>query len=90
MEINEKKNSVNLLIEKANKNGGKLSSSEIDNLIIDGDIDIDEVEKIYSMIESNGIEIIDDLDRDIIEGLSVEIDNPKGYCWLLLFAFSEQ
>ena len=79
MEINEKKNSVNLLIEKANKNGGKISSSEIDNLIIDGDIDIDEVEKIYSMIESNGIEIIDDLDRDIIEGLSVEIDNPKGY-----------
>ena len=79
MENNDKKNSVSQLIEKANKNGGKLSSSEIDNLIIDGDIDIDEVEKIYSMIESNGIEIIDDLERDIIEGLSVEIDNPKGY-----------
>ncbi len=74
---NEKKNALSSLLAKANNNGGKIASSDIDNLIIDGDVDIEEVEKIYSAIESNGIEIIDDLDSNILDGLSVEIDTPK-------------
>ncbi len=79
MENNEKKSIVDVLTEKAAKNSGKLSSSDVDMILIDNDIDIDEIERIYSQLESQGIEIIDDMGDALLSELSIDIDVPKNY-----------
>ncbi len=79
MENNEKKSIVDSILEKASKNGNKLASSDIDMIFIENELDIEEMEKIYSAIDSRGIEIIDDLGDELLEGLTIDIDSPKSY-----------
>ncbi len=79
MENNDKKSLIDSLIEKGTKNGNKISSNDIDLVLIDNEIDIDEMEKLYSALESHGIEIIDDMGDALFEGLSIDIDNSKNY-----------
>ncbi len=78
MESNEKKNVIKALIDKG-VSAGKLNSSEIDTVLVEADIDIEEIERLYSTLESHGIEIIDDFGDDLLDSISMDIDMPKGY-----------
>ena len=78
MENNEKKTALKALVDKGIATG-KLNSSDIDTVLVEGDIDIEEIEKLYSTLESHGIEIIDDFGDDLLDSISMDIDMPKGY-----------
>ncbi len=75
MEGNEKKTPFKALIEKG-KAAGKLTTQEIDAAIIEMDLDIEELDKLYESLESNSIEIVDDLSSAAIENFDVDI--PKA------------
>ena len=79
MENKDKKSLIDGLIEKASKNENKLFSNDIDMLLVENDIDFDEMEKIYAAIESRNIEIVDDLSDNLLDELSIDIDNVKNY-----------
>ena len=78
MENNEKKAMVKALIDKGLATG-KLNSTDIDTVLVEADIDIEEMEKLYSTLESHGIEIIDDFGDEMLDNISMDIDIPKGY-----------
>ena len=75
MEGNEKKTPFKVLVEKG-KAAGKLTTQEIDSVIIEMDLDIEELDKLYETLESNNIEIVDDLSSAAIENFDVDI--PKA------------
>ena len=56
------------LIEKG-KSTGKLTSQEIDGLIVDMDLDVETLENFYTAIEESKIEIVDDLLSENIESI---------------------
>lgn len=64
------------LIEKG-KAAGHLTAQDIDTLIVDLDLDVDELEKLNEMVESNNITIIDDFSAEALDGISLEVDLPK-------------
>ena len=78
MDNTEKKSMVKALIDKGIATG-KLNSTDIDTVLVEADIDIEEIEKLYSTLESHGIEIVDDLGDEMLERISMDIDIPKGY-----------
>ena len=78
MENNEKKAMVKALIDKGLATG-KLNSTDIDTVLVEADIDIEDMEKLYSTLESHGIEIVDDFGDEMLENISMDIDIPKGY-----------
>ena len=78
MENTEKKAMVKALIDKGLATG-KLNSTDIDTVLVEADIDIEEMEKLYSTLESHGIEIVDDFGDDMLDNISMDIDIPKGY-----------
>ncbi|MDY4255166.1 MAG: RNA polymerase sigma factor region1.1 domain-containing protein, partial [Oscillospiraceae bacterium] len=69
----DKKTAINHLIEKG-KAAGKLSTQDIDSLIIEYDFEIDELDKLYELIEQNGIEVADDMSETAIDALSFDSD----------------
>ncbi|MBQ2974119.1 MAG: sigma-70 family RNA polymerase sigma factor, partial [Clostridia bacterium] len=75
MEGNEKKTPFKALVEKG-KATGKLTTQDIDAAIIEMDLDIEELDKLYETLESNNIEIVDDLSNAAIENFDVDI--PKS------------
>ncbi len=75
MEGTEKKTPFKALIEKG-KASGKLTTQEIDTAIVEMDLDIEELDKLYETLESNNIEIIDDLSSASLE--SFDVDIPKS------------
>lgn len=76
MEITEKKSAMKVLIEKG-KVSGKLTTNEIDMAIVEMDLDIEELDKLYDTIESNNIEIIDDLGDVTADNSNFNIAMPK-------------
>ena len=76
MENVDKKTALKVLIEKG-KAVGKLTTQEIDNAILELDIDMDELEKLYEMIETNNIELIDDLGDMARDAITDESDLAK-------------
>ncbi|MGN0526496.1 MAG: sigma-70 family RNA polymerase sigma factor, partial [Acutalibacteraceae bacterium] len=77
MEGWEKKPQIKSLIEKG-KISGKLATHEIDNVVLEIDgFDIDDIEKLYELIESNNIEIIDEISDEMLEALSIDIESTK-------------
>lgn len=74
----DKKTAINHLIEKG-KAAGKLSTQDIDSLIIEYDFEIDELDKLYELIEQNGIEVADDMSETAIDALSFDSDIAKAY-----------
>lgn len=76
MEILEKKSAIKLLLEKGKVNG-RLTTNEIDMAIIEMDLDIDELDKLYDTIEGNNIEIIDDLGDAALDSLSFDTEASK-------------
>ena len=77
MESIEKRNPVKQLLEKG-KASGKLTTQEIDAAIVEMMIDIEELDKLYETIESQHIEIIDNLEDDLsYENTNFDIDVAK-------------
>ena len=60
------------LVEKG-KTTGKLTTQEIDTLILDMDLDVETLENFYAAIEDSKIEIVDDL---LSENIQAIIENP--------------
>lgn len=73
----EKKNAAfKRLIDKG-KAAGRLTTQEIDTLIVELDLDVDELEKLNEMIDSANINIIDDFSAEALDGITLEVDLPK-------------
>ena len=78
MEGIEKKASVKQLLEKG-KASGKLTTQEIDAAILEMVIDIEELDRLYETIESQHIEIIDNLEDDLnYDSINFDIDVAKS------------
>lgn len=77
METTEKKSAIKVLLEKG-KVAGRLTTNEIDSVIVEMDLDIEELDKLYDTIENNNIEIIDDLGEAALENLNFDLDLPKS------------
>ncbi len=77
MEGVDKKQTVKNLIEKG-KQSGRLTTQEIDIAIMESDIDLEELDKLYDTIENQNIEIIDDIDEEDLEAITFDVDMPKG------------
>lgn len=76
MENLDKKTAIKALVEKG-KAVGKLTTQEIDTAIIELDIEMDELDKLYEIIEQNNIEIIDDLGDMARDAITSETDLAK-------------
>ncbi|MCH5190039.1 MAG: sigma-70 family RNA polymerase sigma factor, partial [Oscillospiraceae bacterium] len=76
MENLDKKTAIKALVEKG-KAVGKLTTQEIDTAIIELDIEMDELDKLYEIIEQNNIEIIDDLGDMARDAITNETDLAK-------------
>ena len=77
MENIEKKSALRALVEKG-RTVGKLTTQEIDNAIIELDIEMEELDKLYEMIEANNIELIDDLGDMARDAITDESDMAKN------------
>ncbi|MCH5191112.1 MAG: RNA polymerase sigma factor RpoD [Oscillospiraceae bacterium] len=76
MENIDKKSAIKALIEKG-KAVGKLTTQEIDNAILELEIEMDELDRLYELIESNNIELIDDLGDMARDAITDETDMVK-------------
>lgn len=77
MDTSERKTSVSSLVERG-KVTGKLTTQEIDAVILEMDFDMDELDKLYETIEAQNIEIIDDMNDSMLEELNFDSELPKG------------
>lgn len=64
------------LLEKGKQNS-RLTTHEIDMAIVEMDLDVEELDKLYETIDSQNIEIIDDFNDASIDALSIDVDLPK-------------
>jgi len=78
MENSEKKSLIKALIDKGIA-GGKVDSTDIDALTVEADLEVDEIEKLYTTLEAHNIEVIETLDGNMFDSISMDIDIPKGY-----------
>ncbi len=72
----EKKNPISELVEKG-KASGKVTTQEIDTAMLESNLDMEELEKVYETLESYNIEIVDDFDIDI-DTADFDSEMPKG------------
>ncbi len=78
MEGWEKKPQIKALIEKG-KVSGKLATHEIDNVVLEIDgFDVDDIEKLYELIETSNIEIVDEVSDEMLDALSFDIESTKS------------
>ena len=78
MENTEKKQSVKSLLDKG-KASCRLTTHEIDAAIVEMDMDVEELDKLYDTIESQNIEIIDDLGDASLDVITFDTpDMPKA------------
>ena len=75
MEGTEKKTPFKALVEKG-KATGKLTTQDIDAAMIEMNLDVEELDKLYETLEANNIEVVDDISSDAIENFNVDI--PKS------------
>ena len=75
MEGTEKKTPFKALVEKG-KATGKLTTQDIDAAMIEMNLDVEELDKLYETLEANNIEVVDDISSDAIENFGVDI--PKS------------
>ena len=76
METWDKNPKIKALIEKG-KTTGKLATHEIDNAILEIEFDVEDLDKLYETIESNNIEIIDDLGDEMLDAISLDLEVTK-------------
>ncbi len=70
----EKKSPFKALIEKG-KASGKLTTQEIDTAILEMNIDVDALNKLYETLETENIEVVDDMTSGDLENFDLDI--PK-------------
>ena len=75
MEGTETKTPFKALVEKG-KATGKLTTQDIDAAMIEMNLDVEELDKLYETLEANNIEVVDDISSDAIENFDVDI--PKS------------
>ena len=78
MDTQEKNLMLKALVDRGISQG-KLNSTEIDTVLVEADVDMEEMEKVYQKLEAHGVEIVDDLSDEILNDISVDIDLPKDY-----------
>ncbi len=75
--MDEKKQKIiNDLVEKG-KAAGKLNTNDIDQAIVEIDLEIDELDKLYETLENNNIEIIDDLGDAALDSLNFDVEGGQ-------------
>ena len=70
----EKKNGIHELIENGRRNG-KVTASEINDVMEDGSFDVDQMEKLYESLESHGIEVVDDEPNEAAVNAAILTEN---------------
>jgi RNA polymerase primary sigma factor len=79
----EKKNGLNELLESG-KSKGKLTTKEITDFLEEQDYDVEQVDKLYDLIEGSGIEIVEDFtppvdeDFDLTDIEEEDFDDEDG------------
>lgn len=69
---------IKLLIEKGMATG-KLDSTEIDAVQIESDLEVEDIEKVYSALEAHNIEVVESADPDLFAGISEDSGVSKEY-----------
>lgn len=78
MEGQDKKTIINNLIERG-KATGKISAQDIDSIMIELEFEVEELDKLYELIDSNNIEIIDDMSDAALDTINYDADVSKEY-----------
>ncbi len=74
MDNNEKKSPFKSLIEKGKANG-QLTAQDIDTAILEMNIEVEAIDKLYETLENEGIKIVDDMVSGDLENFDLDI--PK-------------
>ncbi len=74
MSTQDKKNLLNDLIEQG-KAKGKLTTKEINDVLEEMDFDVDQVDKLYDVLETNNVEIIEDFASTLDFNIDVQDEN---------------
>lgn len=76
----EKKDPIRSLIESGRRNG-KLTNSEIGDAMEESGhvLDVEQMEKLYEELESNGIEVVDDDTADVAEAAALTEDSVDDF-----------
>ncbi len=78
MENSEKKALIKALIDKGVATG-KVDATDIDALTVEADLEVDDIEKLYTSLESHNIEVVESADGNMFDSISMDIDLPKGF-----------
>ena len=78
MEGQDKKAIINSFIERG-KAAGKLSAQDIDSIMIELEFEVEELDKLYELIDQNNIEIIDDMNDAVLDTINYDPDIAKEY-----------
>lgn len=70
--------SINELLEKGKKTG-KLMTSEINALVMELDLDVDDLDKLYGQIASCNIEVIDDMTAAVLDAWNPDANTAMAY-----------
>lgn len=73
----DKKTGLKALIEKG-KAAGKLTTQDIDQAILDMNLEMDDVDKIYETLENQNIELVDDFSNIDLDDIDFNMDMPKS------------
>ncbi len=74
MSTQDKKNLLSDLIEQG-KTKGKLTTKEINDVLEEMDFDVDQVDKLYDVLESNNVEIVEDFAPTLDFNIDVQDEN---------------
>ncbi len=74
MSTQDKKNLLTDLIEQG-KTKGKLTTKEINDVLEELDFDVDQVDKLYDVLESNNVEIVEDFAPTLDFNIDVQDEN---------------
>lgn len=76
----EKKDPIRSLIESGRRNG-KLTNSEIGDVMEESGhvLDVEQMEKLYEELESNGIEVVDDDTADVADAAALTEDSVDDF-----------
>ena len=75
--VDKKQAALKALLERG-KAAGKLTTQEIDQMIVELDFDIEELDKLYETIENQNIELIDDFGDIDLDKVDFDMDMPKS------------
>ena len=78
MEQHETKKSAIMHLIERGKSSGRLTTQEIDALIVDFGIEVEDLDRVYELAEQNGIEVVDDMSETALDTLNLDSDVGKA------------